>query len=254
MTKDSWLSLVREDALEPDLPICDPHHHLWDYPDSMSLDAFPAFTRTFRRYLLPEIVADTSSGHNVVSTVFVECNSMYSRIGPRELRHVGETEFVNGIAAQSASGQYGKTEVAAGIVSFADLRLGSAVGEVLDAHMAASRRFRGTRFSTNFDTTGFVESRVKVPELLSDPKFREGFAELGKRGLSFDSWIYYTQLGQLAGLARAFPRSTWSLTDLGPRVVNAAQTSDELLDAEGRLTRCRADLPLLEVELPAGHR
>ena len=100
---------VSEPALEPDLPIVDPHHHLWDHPGS--------------RYMLDEILRDTNSGHRVLATVFVECMSMYRADGPESMRPVGETEFVNGIAAQSASGQYGETRVAAGIVGFADLTL-----------------------------------------------------------------------------------------------------------------------------------
>src|SRR5207248_8275941 len=120
-----------EDVLEPGLPICDPHHHLWDHPG--------------RRYLLDDLLADTGSGHNVVATVFVECMSMYRADREPPLRPVGETEFVNGVAAMSASGIYGPTRVAAGIVSFADLTLGDRVGEVLDAHAAANPRFRGIR-------------------------------------------------------------------------------------------------------------
>ena len=131
MNQREWLGLVSEVALEPDLPICDPHHHLWDHPGN--------------RYLLDELLGDTSSGHNVVSTVFMECGSMYRASGPESMRPVGETEFVNGIAAMSASGSYGATKACAAIVSFADLNLGSAVGDVLDAHGSASERFRGIR-------------------------------------------------------------------------------------------------------------
>ena len=83
-----------EQTLEPDLPICDPHHHLWEF----------RYDRTAHRYLLDEIVADVNAGHNVVSTVFIECGAMYRAEGPQALRTVGETEFVNGIAAMSASG------------------------------------------------------------------------------------------------------------------------------------------------------
>ena len=111
--RDAWLAKVSEAALEPELPIIDPHHHLWDHPGS--------------RYMLDEILRDTDSGHRVRATVFVECMSMYRADGPEAMRPVGETEFVNGIAAQSASGQYGETRVAAGIVGFADLTLGDAV-------------------------------------------------------------------------------------------------------------------------------
>src|SRR5438105_11042809 len=92
---DQWLAQVSEQVLEPDLEIIDPHHHLWDTRRS--------------RYLLDEILADTGSGHKVVATVFVECMSMYCAGGSEALRPVGETEFVNGIAAQSASGHYGET-------------------------------------------------------------------------------------------------------------------------------------------------
>ena len=98
------------------------------------------------RYLLDEILVDTSAGHNIVSTVFIECGAMFKPDGPEAMRPIGETEFVNGIAAMSASGIYGKTRVAAGIVGTADLRLGAAVAAVLDAQIAAGGgRFRGIR-------------------------------------------------------------------------------------------------------------
>ncbi len=112
-----WLALTTEAPLEPELPICDPHHHLWDLQTA----------RLVPRYLLDEILADTSAGHNIVSTVFIECGAMFKPDGPEALRPVGETEFVNGIAAMSASGIYGTTRVAAGIIGTADLRLGAAV-------------------------------------------------------------------------------------------------------------------------------
>src|SRR4029453_2543980 len=109
-----WLALTVEPALEPDLPICDPHHHLWDQVTG----------RTASRYLIDEIVEDVSAGHNIVSTVFIECGAMFKQDGPEALRPVGETEFVNGIAAMSASGLYSKTRIAAGIIGTANLRLG----------------------------------------------------------------------------------------------------------------------------------
>src|SRR5882762_11423817 len=126
-TNADWLALTVEAPLEPDLPICDPHHHLWDFRP----------TRVAPRYLLDGILADVQSGHNVVSTVFIECGSMFKTDGPEAMRPVGETEFVNGIAAMSASGLYGKARVAAGIIGTANLSLGDAVGAVLDAQIAA---------------------------------------------------------------------------------------------------------------------
>ena len=188
-----WLGLIEEEIIEPDLAICDPHHHLWDYPGST--------------YLLPELLADTGSGHNVVSTVFVECAAMYRAQGPEAMRPVGETEFVNGVAAMAASGRYGDTQAALGIVSFADLTLGAAVGEVLDAHMAVTSRFKGIRHAAGWDASADVRNSHSDPveHLLADAGFRAGFAELGKRGLSFDCWLYHPQIPEITDLARAFP-------------------------------------------------
>jgi len=194
MIREDWLARVQEPVIEPELPICDPHHHLWDHPQS--------------RYLLDELLADTGSGHNVVSTVFVECASMYRADGPVSLRPVGETEFVNGIAAMSASGGYGPTRACAGIVSFADLCLGEAVGGVLDAHIAAARsRFRGIRHAAGWDADARIRNSHTQPfqGLLLDETFRKGFGELGRRGLSFDAWMYHPQIPELTDLARAFP-------------------------------------------------
>ena len=200
---DEWLDQVREDIIDPTRPICDPHHHLWDRPGN--------------RYLLDELIADTDSGHNVVSTVFVECAAMYRADGPEAMRPVGETEFVNGVAAMSASGTYGDFRACAGIVGFADLTLGSAVGEVLDAHMAASPRFRGIRHAAGWDADAGIRNSHTNPSesLMLDDKFREGFAELGKRGLSFDAWFYHPQMPEFIDLVRAFPHTTIILDHFG---------------------------------------
>ena len=197
-----WLDLTVEEALEPDLPICDPHHHFWDRPDD--------------RYFLDQLLGDLGGGHNVVETVFIECRSMYRKDGPEEMKPLGETEFVHGIAAQSASGQYGETQVAAGIVSFADLAIGAEVQPVLEAHQAASPRFRGVRHISAFDVHADVPRPRPFPgKLLADAKFREGFAVLGKMGLSFDAYLFHTQLHELADLANAFPGVTIVLNHVG---------------------------------------
>src|SRR6476619_7060291 len=136
--RQEWLDRWQEEILEPDLPIVDPHHHLWDRPGW--------------RYLLDELLADLNSGHNIVATVFLQRRSMHRADGPEELRPVGETEFVNGVAAMSASGGYGPTRVCAGIVGHADLRLGAPVQAVLEAHLGAGGgRFRGIRHITAWD-------------------------------------------------------------------------------------------------------
>ena len=203
MEQSAWLAQVNEAVLEPGLPFCDPHHHLWDHPTS--------------RYLLDELLLDTGSGHNVMSTVFVECASMYRADGPESMKCVGETEFVNGVAAMTASGRYGPIRVAAGIVSLADLTLGARVGEVLDAHMAVGRRFKGIRHAVGWDAADAIRNSHTNPTegLLLDAKFREGFRELGRRGLSFDAWLYHPQIPQLTDLARAFPDTTIILDHFG---------------------------------------
>jgi len=198
MTTDAaWLAMGAEAALEPDLPIVDPHHHLWD--------------RAGHRYLVDELLADIGSGHNIVATVHIECGSMYRADGPVALRSVGETEFANGIAAMSASGGYGSTRVCAGIVGHADLSLGPAAGEVLDAHMAAApARFRGIRHAAGWDESPAIRNSHSNPPrgLLGDAGFRAGFAGLAPRGLLFEAWLYHPQIGELTDLARAFPETT----------------------------------------------
>jgi predicted TIM-barrel fold metal-dependent hydrolase len=196
-----WLARTVEEPLEPDLPICDPHHHLWDFPTD--------------RYLLDELRADTGAGHNVVSTVFVECSSAYRTEGPEALRPVGETEFVAALAEES-----GRTEGAtiAGIVSFADLSLGEGVRPVLEAHIeAGGGRFRGIRHATAWDAgPGIrVTHTHPTPGLMGEAGFQEGVAELGRLGLAFDAWLYHTQLVELANLARVVPDVRIVLDHLG---------------------------------------
>jgi predicted TIM-barrel fold metal-dependent hydrolase len=207
-TNADWLALMTEEALEPDLPICDPHHHLWDGRPG----------RLQPRYLLDEILVDAQSGHNVVSTVFIECGSMFKATGPEALRPVGEVEFVNGIAAMSASGQYGKTRVAASIIGTANLLLGDAAGAVLDAEIAAGGgRFHGIRLGGTWDASEEVPNHRTNPpkEMFLRPDFRAGFAHLGPRQLSFEAWCYHHQLPEVTALARAFPETTIILDHFG---------------------------------------
>ncbi len=207
-TNDRWLALVAEDALDPTLPICDPHHHLWEFRHE----------RTEHRYLIDDILADLNSGHNIVSTVFIEAGAMYKQDGPEAMKPIGETEFVNGIAAMSASGLYGPQRVAAGIISFADLNLGAAVGEVLDAHAAAGGgRFRAIRHAATWDASDGIPNARSNPtqHMYGEDKFREGFAKLGPRKLTFEGWCYHPQIPGLTDLARAFPDTTIILDHFG---------------------------------------
>ncbi len=200
----AWLAQTPEDVLEPGLTICDPHHHLWDFEA--------------HRYLLPDLLADLTSGHNVRSSVFIECTAMYRADGPKELKSLGETEFVNGAAAMSASGTYGPVRACAGIVGFADLGLGAKAGDILERHVAAGGgRFKGIRHISAFDPSGTIRrSHTRPPPgLLADARFREGFAQLGRLGLRFDAWLYHPQIPELAALAQAFPAQPIVLDHVG---------------------------------------
>jgi L-fuconolactonase len=207
------VSTQPEPILEPELPIIDPHHHLWDWPPARFADrpathGFEIVVRRAMRYLAPEFLADINTGHKVLGTVFVQCTAMYKADGPEALKPIGETEFVNGIAAMSASGTYGDIRLCAGIVGHADLNVGAAVGEVLAAHMTAGGgRFRGIRHSASHDPDPAVLGPLvrAGAGLYTTRAFRDGYAQLAKFGLSFDSWLLEPQLPELIDLARAFP-------------------------------------------------
>ena len=204
----AWLELSVEETLDPSFPIIDPHHHLWDFrADGVS-----------PRYLMNEFQTDLSAGHNIVATVFIECGAMYKTDGPKALRSVGEMEFANGIAAMSASGMYGATRVGAGLVGNADLCLGEAVGEVLDAlAVAGGGRFRGIRDQANWEADERIRNGrfVNGPHAYMDPDFRVGFSELEKRDLSFEAWCFHTQITELTDLAQEFPNTRIVLNHFG---------------------------------------
>lgn len=205
--RKAWLETTIEDPLDPDIPICDPHHHLWDHPTE--------------RYLLDELWQDTGAGHNVERTVFVECMSGYRSDGPESHRPVGETQFVLDIATASRAGRAfdpkGRAEIS-GIVSFADLSLGADVAAVLEAHEeAGGGLFRGIRHAVSWDASPDLQNAHTHPPqgLLNDPTFGEGLATLGRMGYSFDAWMYHPQLPELATLAAAHPQVPIVLDHIG---------------------------------------
>ena len=215
---EQWLARgTEEDVLEPELPIIDPHHHLWDCRDA---DREPHVRWEQKVYLCEEMSEDIrTSGHNVVQTVFAQCGAFYRADGPEEMRSVGETEFVHGVAAMSRSGKYGDMSLCTGIFSSADLNLGKSVEPVLEAHMAASPNFRGIRFP--------------LPAEL-DTRFEEGYAILGKYDLSYDNYSPdYERLPRLARLARAHPDITIIVNHLGGKI-----DPDAGADAVARWKEC----------------
>jgi L-fuconolactonase len=209
---------AEEMPLDPARPIVDPHHHLWEFSSEFWSVLYRDGRRPPPRFFLPEAVAMIArGGHKITHTVVVECHAMYRSEGPEELRAIGETEFINGIAAMSASGGYGPCRVAAGIVAAADLRLGDAVRPVLEAQVAAGNgRLRGIRASA-----GYAEDLLELPPntslqgLLTDAAFRRGVAALESLDLSLDVWCVHTQIGDVASLAAACPGVTIILDHLG---------------------------------------
>ena len=239
--RPDWLDRRREEIIEPDLPIVDPHHHLVERPET-------------GRYLLPELLADTSDGHNITATVYLEWLSMYRAQGPVELRPVGEVEFANGVAAMAASGTYGRTQICAGIVGYADLTLGAPVEKVLQAMIqAGGGRFRGIRFITasHPEQAAWGSAVIRPEGLLMNPKLREGFARLAPLGLSFDAWMYHTQLSELVDLARAFPGTQIVLDHVGGAIGLGphAGKRDEVFVAWSRQLHELATCPNVHIKL-----
>ena len=210
----AWLEQYREQILEPELPIVDPHHHLWSRAGSV--------------YLFSELLADITSGHNVRATVFEECGSMYRADGPEEFRSLGETEFVTGIAAMSASGGFGPPRACAAIVGSVNLMLGSRVEPILQAHLATSGgRFKGIRFSTAWDADERVHKVVPRPRMLAEKQFRDGYQCLARLGLTFDAWVYHPQLSEVAALAADFPQTPIVLNHFGAPILGGPNRGRE---------------------------
>ena len=202
---EAWLAKApAESILEPELPIVDTHHHLWDMPRY--------------RYLLNELLADLNTGHNIVATVFEECRAMYRAHGPEEMKPVGEVEFVAGIAAMSDSGRYSPTRICRGIVGYADLALGDRVAAVLEAEIAAGGgRFRGIRYSAGWDADPIIGNSHGVSQsgLYLNANVRAGMRQLERLGLSLDAWLFHPQLGEAIDLARAFPNANIVMCHMG---------------------------------------
>ena len=205
MTEKSAKPII-EPALDPDLPIIDVHHHLW--PKS-PVDGYPP-------YEVDALIADqVASGHNVIATVYIDAHQAYRTDGPEKMRPVGETEWVESIAQDCQKRGGVASGICAAMATHADMLLGEAVGEVLDAHMAASPRFRGIRFMTAFAAELPPILGALQGGLMTQPAFSKGVAELARRDLSLDAWLLQDQLPELLALARALPDAKIILDHLG---------------------------------------
>jgi L-fuconolactonase len=191
LVRPDWLGLVEEDVIDPDRPIIDAHHHLWDDLGRQT-------------YLLDELAADAATAHNVVATVYVQAGWRLQSDVPFELRYVGETKAAADVAKMSAARVDGLTKACAGIVSYADLRSPD-IDAVLDAHVAAGDGyFRGIRQSAARDAAIAQMTSVLPPiGLLKEADFQRGLRRLGERGFTFDAWQFHPQLNELLDAARA---------------------------------------------------
>ena len=237
--RPAWLALHDEEVLQPDLPIVDPHHHLWDRPGN--------------RYFLFDFLRDAASGHAVVASVFVECGTMHRAAGPAELRPIGETEFASGAAAMSESGAYGECRACAGIVAHADLRF-DRIAATLDAHdRAGGGRLRGIRQISAWHPDPSARGSIANPPpgLLAMPEVLRGAREVGRRGLSLDVFMYHTQLGELAALADQLPDLTVVLDHTGGAIGigSYAGRRDEVFAAWRDGMRDLAARPKIHVKL-----
>ena len=225
-TGNDWLALTTEETLEPEIAICDPHHHFWVHRPE------PA---DYQQYLLPDLVGDVNSGHNVHSTVFIEVRCEYRTDGPDEMKPVGEVEYVQTIADASASGRHGPTKAAAAIIGHADLKLGEGVRPVLEAMQAASpNRFRGVRHSVGWDESRELANR-EIKGALGTDGYRAGAKVLAGMGLILENSLYFHQASELADFARALPELTIVLNHIGGLVrVGPYANRDEYVLPEWR--------------------
>ena len=228
-----------EAPIDPEIPIVDAHHHLFDHPGW--------------RYLPKEFHEDISTAGNVVGSVFIQGNWMYRTEGPESLRPVGETDWVASVAALCGEG--GNTrKICAGIVGFADLQLGAEVDAVLEAHLAAAPdRFRGIRHVAAWDSDPiyYEPTNAVAPGLLLDDRFQQGFARLAGYGLTYDCWIFSPQLPDVIALARQFPETTIVLDHLGtpPGIGSYEATRLAVLDSWRRDIRELAKCPNVVVKI-----
>jgi predicted TIM-barrel fold metal-dependent hydrolase len=224
-----------EDILEPDLEICDPHHHLMDHAGW--------------RYLPEDYLRDMTDGHRVTSTIYVEGSAHYRTSGPEHLREVGEIEYVRQVQQQTREAA---SWIGRGIVGHVDLASGPLVGEALDAQIAASGgTLKGIRHDSSWDDSGTLHIRYQNsgPDLYARSAFKAGVGELTRRGLTLDTWQYFYQLPVLASLARDCPDARIMIDHCGGVVGIGPYKRDETFEIWRGHIRDLAQFPNLWIKL-----
>ncbi|CAH0357038.1 amidohydrolase family protein [Sphingobium sp. CECT 9361] len=212
-------------------PVIDTHHHFWGEGHSGAAK--------FGVFLPEDFIATVSqSGHSLAASVYVDCGWAFRKNGPEHLRCVGETEYADAVATRFASAPALVGKLCAGIVGRADLMLGDAVTEVLEAHLEASpNHFRGIRELVAYDPDAYQALSIPPGKTL-DPRFKAGFARLAPLKLSCDLLCTHTMLADVADLARTFPETSIILNHLaGPIGIGrfADKRAEVLADWRGKI-------------------
>ena len=195
-----WIAQIREEIINPELPIIDPHHHLWN-GDNQLAGSFP--------YLIENLNEDTFSGHNIVGTIFMECAQGYFLDGEEKYKPVGETEFVINLIKDSE--KLSKSTNIMGIIGFADLMLGHEVKDVLNRHQSKGEGlFRGIRHAAGWDKNNEIHNSHSNPieNIYHNKSFMKGAEELINLNLTFDAWHYHHQINDLSIFAKKYPELT----------------------------------------------
>ena len=206
--RQEWLDQHIEDPISPNIPIIDPHHHLWDVG--------------FGRYYIEELLEDiNSSGHNILSTVYIMSSSntkIYSKDGLEEFKPLKEIEFATSEGKRADLIPNNKVKVNASIVGSVDLTYGNKLQPVLEKAVNISEgRLKGIRMllASHIDpriSSGAVKSDLG---LMLHPNFIEGAKCIQNANLSLDFWIYHTQLNEMEKIARSLPDLTIILNHIG---------------------------------------
>ncbi|WP_292592672.1 amidohydrolase family protein [Mesorhizobium sp.] len=195
------------------LPIVDPHHHLWDLENNiypwLQQEPPPQLVcgdiQPIRQsYLIDNLRADIGT-LPVVKTVHLQCD--WDPSDPS-----GETRWLDGQAEMHG--------LPTGIVAYARLQ-DEGVSAVLDRHAEASNRLRGIRQIMNWHADSVLT--FGAPKgLMRTAEWRRGFAMLAPRGLSFDLQLYPHQMDEADDLAAAFPETSIVLNHGGMPVDRSA--------------------------------
>ena len=194
------------------LPIIDPHHHLYDlktgrYPwlqDEMLERVFGDYSAIRRDYLIDDFREDIKN-QNVVKSVHLQVE--YDHNNP-----VAETRWL-----QSVADQHGYPH---GIVAFADLSAPD-VQQTIEEHCAFPN-VRGIRQCLNYHRDP-VKTFIDQPHLMSEARWQNGYGLLKRYDLSFDLQLYYTQMGEALALAKKFPDTPMVLNHTGMPVDRAPE-------------------------------